>query len=131
MSLGNKDLHGLRRGAFHDAACNSKNMLLRNIAVSAALSATHPREEAMQRILFSLALAVGAGTALAQSDVTLTRIDCGSNPKPVHVAERFTDTYAYSKDFGVNFTYSCYLIKHGSDYMVWDTGFAPGSNPNA
>ena len=29
------------------------------------------------------------------------------------------------------FTFSCYLIKHGDEYMVWDTGFAPGSNPNA
>src|SRR5262249_15304657 len=85
----------------------------------------------MKRTLFSLALAVAAGSALAQSEVTLTRIDCGSNPKPVAVAERFTATYPYSKDFGVHFTYSCYLIKHGSDYMVWDTGFAPGSNPNA
>ena len=23
------------------------------------------------------------------------------------------------------------MIKHGDDYMVWDTGFQPGSNPNA
>ena len=29
------------------------------------------------------------------------------------------------------FTFSCYVIKHGDDYMVWDTGYAPGSNPNA
>src|SRR6185503_3785985 len=29
------------------------------------------------------------------------------------------------------FTFSCYVIKHGEDYMVWDTGYLPGSNPNA
>jgi glyoxylase-like metal-dependent hydrolase (beta-lactamase superfamily II) len=27
----------------------------------------------------------------------------------------------------VPFTFSCYVIKHGSDYMVWDTGYLPGS----
>ena len=47
-----------------------------------------------------------------------------------NVAERFTDTFAY-KDLNLTFTFSCYLIKHGDEYMVWDTGFAPGSNPNA
>jgi glyoxylase-like metal-dependent hydrolase (beta-lactamase superfamily II) len=31
----------------------------------------------------------------------------------------------------VPFTFSCYVIKHGDDYMVWDTGYLPGSNPSA
>ena len=81
-------------------------------------------------------LAVGAGalfslSAVAQTpEVTLTRIECGTAVKPTVVAERFTDTFAY-KDLVLTFTYSCYLIKHGEEYMVWDTGFAPGSNPNA
>src|SRR5262249_31620607 len=44
--------------------------------------------------------------------------------------ERFSDTFAL-RDLKLTFTFSCYLIKHGDDYMVWDTGFAPGSNPNA
>jgi glyoxylase-like metal-dependent hydrolase (beta-lactamase superfamily II) len=64
-------------------------------------------------------------------EVTLTRIECGTGAKPTIVAERFTDTFAYSKDLALTFTFSCYLIKHGDEYMVWDTGFAPGSNPNA
>src|SRR5258707_11236617 len=83
-------------------------------------------------------LAIGAGTlfslsAVAQTgpEVTLTRIECGTGAKPTMVAERFSDTFAYSKDMALTFTFSCYLIKHGDDYMVWDTGFAPGSNPNA
>jgi glyoxylase-like metal-dependent hydrolase (beta-lactamase superfamily II) len=29
------------------------------------------------------------------------------------------------------FTFSCYVIRHGNEVMVWDTGFAPGSNPQA
>src|SRR5881396_4301540 len=83
-------------------------------------------------------LSVGAGallslSALAQTapEVTLTRIECGTAAKTTNVAERFTDTFAYSKDLALTFTFSCYLIKHGSEYMVWDTGFAPGTNPNA
>ena len=60
-------------------------------------------------------------------EVTLTRLDCGSG---FNDPRRFTDTYAY-KDDKRPFTFSCYLIKHGSDYMVWDTGYLPGSVPNA
>src|SRR2546421_8211054 len=71
-------------------------------------------------------------SAVAQTpEVTLTRIECGTAAKPTNVAERFSDTFAYSKDLALTFTYSCYLIKHGDETMVWDTGFAPGSNPNA
>src|SRR6266513_1471077 len=83
-------------------------------------------------------LALGAGallplSALAQTapEVTLTRIECGTAAKTTNVAERFSDTFAYSKDVALTFTFSCYLIRHGDEYMVWDTGFAPGSNPNA
>jgi N-acyl homoserine lactone hydrolase len=70
--------------------------------------------------------------AVAQTpEVTLTRIECGTGAKPTIVAERFSDTFAYKPDLALTFTFSCYVIKHGDDYMVWDTGFAPGSNPNA
>ena len=62
-------------------------------------------------------------SALAQPapEVTLTRFDCGTGQAPTDVAQRFTDSYAYN-GLKVQFTYSCYLIKHGSDYLVWDTG---------
>jgi hypothetical protein len=55
---------------------------------------------------------------------------CGTGATPTDVGQRFTDTFAY-KDLKLTFTFSCYLIKHGDEYMVWDTGFAPGTNPNA
>src|SRR5580765_2407691 len=71
-------------------------------------------------------------SAAAQTpEVTLTRIECGTGAKPTIVAERFSDTFAYKPDLALTFTFSCYLIKHGDDYMVWDTGFAPGTSPNA
>ena len=68
--------------------------------------------------------------AQSSADVTLTRIECGTGTTPMDVGQRFSDTFAY-KDLKLTFTFSCYLIKHGDEYMVWDTGFAPGSNPNA
>ena len=68
--------------------------------------------------------------AQAPAEVTLTRIDCGTGATPIDVGQRFTDTFAY-KDLKLTFTFSCYLIKHGGDYVVWDTGFAPGTNPSA
>lgn len=87
----------------------------------------------MKRTLSVLALAASAlvsAGASAQVEVSLWRIDCGTAEKPTSVNERFSDTLAFP-GLSLTFTYSCYLIKHGSDYMVWDTGFAPGSNANA
>jgi N-acyl homoserine lactone hydrolase len=62
-------------------------------------------------------------------EVTLTRLDCGNQPTPI-AAEEFSDTYAHH-DLQVSFTYSCYLIKHGRDYMIWDSGNPVGSAPSA
>jgi glyoxylase-like metal-dependent hydrolase (beta-lactamase superfamily II) len=63
--------------------------------------------------------------AQAAPEVTLTRLDCGNAPAPAEVA-RFSDTYAYT-DLKVQLTYSCYLIRHGDDYMLWDAGHPVGS----
>jgi N-acyl homoserine lactone hydrolase len=72
--------------------------------------------------------ALSSAVALAQTpEVTLARLDCGSG---FNDQRRFSDTFAYT-DPKVPFTFSCYVIKHGDDYMVWDTGYLPGSNPNA
>ncbi len=80
----------------------------------------------------ALAGVLFAASAWAQTpEVTLTRLDCGTAAKPTAIVERFSDTFAYPADKMLTFTFSCYLIKHGSEYMVWDTGFAPGSNANA
>ena len=85
----------------------------------------------MRKVFWLLAMNLMALPAFAQApEVTLTRIDCGTGAQPTRVNERFSDTFAF-KDLNLTFTFSCYLITHGDDYMVWDTGFAPGSNANA
>jgi len=72
--------------------------------------------------------ALSSTVAFAQApEVTLTRLDCGNG---FNDARRFSDTLAYT-DPKMPFTFSCYVVKHGDDVMVWDTGFVPGSNPNA
>lgn len=65
-------------------------------------------------------------SATAQ-DLTLTRLDCGNGAND---PRRFSDTYAYTETTKP-FTFSCYVIRRGADVMVWDTGFLPGSVPNA
>jgi glyoxylase-like metal-dependent hydrolase (beta-lactamase superfamily II) len=86
------------------------------------------REQSMLKTLAVLAVSLAALPAFAQTpEVTLTRLDCGTG---FNDQRRFSDTFAYT-DPKVPFTFSCYVIKHGDDYMVWDTGFVPGSNANA
>jgi glyoxylase-like metal-dependent hydrolase (beta-lactamase superfamily II) len=75
-------------------------------------------------------IAAASAHAQASPEVTLSRLQCGTNTAPTDVGARFSDTYAF-KGLMVQLTYSCYLIKHGSDYMIWDTGFAPGNAPTA
>jgi len=76
-------------------------------------------------------LALGMGALLSLSataqEVTLTRLDCGSGTND---PRRFSDSFAYTETTKP-FTFSCYVIRHGSDVMVWDTGYLPGSVPNA
>jgi glyoxylase-like metal-dependent hydrolase (beta-lactamase superfamily II) len=81
----------------------------------------------MLRVLV-LSLAGFCASALAQApEVTLTRLDCGSGAND---PRRFSDSYAYTETTKP-FAFSCYVIKHGADYMVWDTGYLPGSVANA
>jgi N-acyl homoserine lactone hydrolase len=87
----------------------------------------------MKRTLSLLALGASALVSMAawaQADVSLWRIDCGTGAKPTPVNERFSDTFAFP-GLTLTFTFSCYLIKRGDEYMVWDTGFTPGTSPNA
>jgi len=76
------------------------------------------------------ALISASASTQAAPEVTLTRLDCGTPNPPTEVSQRFTDIYAYA---GVKLTlvYSCYLIKHGDDYMVWDSGQPTTAGPVA
>jgi N-acyl homoserine lactone hydrolase len=69
------------------------------------------------------ALAALAAPAQAAPDMALTRLECGTPQAPIDVNQRFSDTYAYG-DLKLQFVYSCYLVKHGDDYLLWDTGHA-------
>jgi N-acyl homoserine lactone hydrolase len=98
----------------------------------------------MQRSLSMLAIGIGAnalaavsvlaqGAPAAVPEVTLSRLDCGTPPAaPRDVGARtgaglrFSDTYDFD-GLKLNFVYSCYLIRHGNDYMVWDAGFGKGA----
>src|SRR5882757_1624173 len=82
-------------------------------------------EETMKRTLTILAASLFAGLAMpAQAaDVSLARFDCGTPQAPTSVNQRFSDTFAYG-DLKIQFVFSCYLIKHGDEYMLWDTGHA-------
>jgi N-acyl homoserine lactone hydrolase len=91
----------------------------------------------MKRLLSKLAvgactIAVAAAPTSAQTApvISLTRLACGTNAAPTDVGARFSDTYAYT-DLKVQLTFSCYLIRHGDDYLVWDTGNPVGATATA
>ena len=64
-----------------------------------------------------------AAPAQAAPEMSLARFECGTPQAPTAVNQRFSDTYAYG-DLKLQFVYSCYLVKHGDDYLLWDTGHA-------
>ena len=51
--------------------------------------------------------------------VRLWRLDCGA--VQVNDLNLFSDSYSYAGR-SQRLTDSCYLIQHGADYMLWDTG---------
>ncbi len=78
---------------------------------------------ALAATVFAVVPAIAIGQTAAP--LTLTRLDCGTNATPSDVS-RFSDTYAFN-GVKVQLAYSCYLIRHGDDYMVWDTGNPAGT----
>lgn len=90
----------------------------------------------MHRIFLGLAtwlvatIAAVVSTVAQTPELTVTRLEGGTPIAPIELNTRFSDTYAYP---GVKrqFVYSFYLIKHGDDYMLWDTGQATDAGPVA
>lgn len=78
----------------------------------------------MKMLILAAATIAVAGAASAQpaqspAKLSLTRLDCGSIQ--VSDFDVFSDTYLYpGKPKAL--TASCYLIRHGDQYMLWDTG---------
>jgi N-acyl homoserine lactone hydrolase len=80
----------------------------------------------MNKTLTILAAGLFAGltvSAQAAPEVSLARFECGTPQAPTSVNQRFSDTYAYG-DLKLQLVFSCYLIKHDDEYMLWDTGHA-------
>jgi N-acyl homoserine lactone hydrolase len=82
----------------------------------------------MNKIAFATTAALSlvvAGSTIARAQtapvITLSRLDCGTSAPPTDVGQRFSDTYAYN-GLKVQLVFSCYLIRHGDDYLVWDSG---------
>jgi glyoxylase-like metal-dependent hydrolase (beta-lactamase superfamily II) len=86
-----------------------------------------PHARILRALLAASALHRRRLGAAARRRGDAARLDCGTG---FNDQRRFSDTFAYSEP-RVPFTFSCYVIKHGDDYMVWDTGYLPGSNPSA
>lgn len=82
--------------------------------------------------LLCLAAIAATPTAAQQpaATVTISRLEGGTQAAPIDVNQRFSDTSAF-KNLMLPFVYSAYLIKHGDDYMLWDTGQASTAGPVA
>lgn len=63
--------------------------------------------------------AVAQPKAPRSPDLALWRLDCGTIQ--VSNLDVFSDSFLYPGK-SKTLTDSCYLIKHGADYMLWDTG---------
>ena len=79
----------------------------------------------MKKLLLAALLAAGAAAAPAQTqkaELELWRLDCGD-----FVMKRFgawfSDTFQYPPG-PRPLVGSCYLVRHGSDYLLWDTGMS-------
>jgi len=69
----------------------------------------------------SFALAMAAPAAAQPPELKLWRLDCGAIDFPDF--DVFSDTYLYP-GLHKQLTVSCYLIKHGGQYLLWDSGVA-------
>lgn len=77
---------------------------------------------------------IGSGMfvhAQTAPEVTLMRLDCGTGGPPFVPAPRFNDTYAAFGGLKIELVYSCYLIKHGNEYMIWDSGHSMAAGERA
>ncbi|MBX3561675.1 MAG: N-acyl homoserine lactonase family protein [Sphingomonas sp.] len=79
----------------------------------------------MHRIMFNLAAAgamgMAAPVAAQEAGPEIWRLDCGE----IHVTDlnAFSDAFLYT-GLEKTLTSSCYLIRHGDRYLLWDTGLS-------
>lgn len=70
-----------------------------------------------------LALSAAFAAPVHAADTELWRLDCGQIT--VRDLSVFSDNFAYAGQTRT-LTDSCYLIRHGQDYMLWDSGLPAG-----
>jgi N-acyl homoserine lactone hydrolase len=104
-------------------SAESDKVLPAATSIRARLLYLSVREKSMKRSLSLLAAASSmiASASLFAQDMSLTRLDCGTPQAPTAVNQRFSDTFAHG-DLKLQFVFSCYLVKHGDEYLLWDTG---------
>lgn len=73
----------------------------------------------MRKLLCAAAMAFALIGASPTPEVKLWRMDCGKFT--FGDLNFFSDSWAYTGQ-SRTLTNSCYLIQHGKDYMLWDTG---------
>ncbi|HEY0627866.1 MAG TPA: N-acyl homoserine lactonase family protein [Sphingomicrobium sp.] len=79
----------------------------------------------MKKMIWAaLALALAAPTAAQVPKIQLWRLDCGDFVMKKYGAW-FSDTFQYPEG-SKPLVGSCYLIRHGDRYMLWDTGLSDG-----
>jgi N-acyl homoserine lactone hydrolase len=85
----------------------------------------------VRSLLMTVALLLPPSLACAQPvaapEVRLWRMQCGKDQpltKPM-----FSDTFLYPQGGTKDFTFSCYLIKHNGEYMIWDAGLPDADGP--
>lgn len=84
------------------------------------------RRKMSAALIWILGCAALPASAQTTADISLTRFDCGKTTTVTDLS-RFSDVAAFP-GLKIQLTFSCYLIKHGGDYLVWDTG-NPAANP--
>ena len=83
-------------------------------------------------LLISACVAMAVARAQVAPEITLARLECGT-PTPIPAADiglNFSDTFANTVP-NIRLVFSCYLIKHGEEYLLWDTGFGVSTSPVA
>jgi N-acyl homoserine lactone hydrolase len=71
----------------------------------------------------SLFVLLAATAASAAPRVTMTRLDCGTEPP--RPRSFFSDTFSFD-DQPIVLADSCYLIQHGEEYLLWEAGSSLG-----
>ena len=80
-------------------------------------------------LVAAIPLAARAQAVPVAQPVTLTRLECSTPSAPGDVG-RFDDTFAKNGQ-KVPLVASCYLIRHGDDYLIWDTGYPATGSPSS